>query len=117
MIRLIRKRAPLMLAALALIAAAFVVLSPRTAAQGGFQYMCDAWEQSCDDGSGSNTGDGSGGGSGGSNYLCPAPDGCVHFGCHDRSSQDHTQVCNTYKGSGDGPAVCPSVLNCKAPPK
>lgn len=42
MIKLIGKRASLLLAALTLIGAAFVGFSPRTAAQGGFQYMCDA---------------------------------------------------------------------------
>jgi hypothetical protein len=96
MIRLVVKRASLLLAALTLIGAAFVVFSPRTAAQGGFGYMCDAWEQSCDDGSGILPGGGgTAGGGSGSDYLCPAPTGCVHFGCHNRSSQDTTQVCNT----------------------
>jgi hypothetical protein len=115
MIRLIGKRASLLLVALTLIGAAFVVLSPRTAAQGGFQYMCDAWEQSCDDGSGGNLGDGGGSGGGGGGYYCKANEWCGNFGCHDKSYVDHTQVCNLYK-IGDGPGTCPSQINCtKAP--
>lgn len=119
MIRLIGKRASLILAVLVLIGATFIVLSPRTAAQGGFGYMCDAWEQSCDDGSGDwwNTGGGGGGGGGstGGAYYCKTNEWCGNFGCHDRTSIDHTQVCNLYK-IGDGPGTCPSVINCtKAP--
>lgn len=118
MVRHIGKRVPLILATLVLVGAAFFAFSPRTAAQGGFGYMCDAWEQSCDDGSGGNLGDGGGGGGGGGatgGYYCKTNEWCGNFGCHDRSTIDHTQVCNLYK-IGDGPGTCPSVINCtKAP--
>lgn len=116
MIRLIGKRASLMLAALALIGLAFVVFSPRSAAQGDFGYMCDAWEQSCDDGSGG-IGGGSGGSGGGSSggWWCRTDEWCGNFGCRNKSPIDTTQVCNLYK-IGDGPGTCPPVINCVRAP-
>ena len=113
MFRLIKKRLSLMLVALALVMATFVVLSPRTAAQGGFGYMCDAWEQSCDDGSGilpGGVGTAGGGGSTGG-YYCKTNDWCGNWGCHEKSSIDHTIVCDLYK-IGNDPGTCPSQINC-----
>jgi hypothetical protein len=127
MIKLIGKRASLLLASLTLIGAAFVVFSPRAAAgdelidYGGFDYRCDEWEQYCDNGSGDfgggSWGGGGGGTSGGSGgvYSCPSPVGCGNFGCHTRSYADHTQVCNQYK-IGDGPGTCQSIINCMYTP-
>jgi hypothetical protein len=119
MISFIGKRARLFLATLLLVGAAFVVFSTHTSAQGGFGYMCDAWEQTCDDGSGDilpGGESGGGGGGGGSAYYCPSSEWCGNFGCHRRSDTDSTQICSQYK-IGSGPGTCPSPINCKPAPK
>lgn len=55
---------------------------------------------------------GSGGGTGGGGApYCPSPTWCGNFGCHPRSIADPTQICSQYK-IGDGPGSCPSPINC-----
>jgi hypothetical protein len=84
MIKLIGTRVWLFALAAILVAGTFGAFS--SFAQGGFGYMCDAWEESCDDGSGIF---GSGGGSGGGGSGNPGtptcvtiPAGCMSFGCN-----------------------------------
>lgn len=113
MVKLYGKRTLLFLSVLVLVGAAFVLFSPGTAAQGGFDYMCNSWEQTCDDGSGDIAPGGeSGGGTGGGYYYCPSPEWCGNFGCRPRSETDPTLVCSQYK-IGSGPGTCPSPINCK----
>lgn len=113
MIKDLMKRAGLLVFTLVLVGAAFVTLYQKTAlAQGGFDYMCDAWEQTCDNGSGDWSGAGGGGGGGGTLWKCPDPLVCGNFGCHPRSIADPTQVCSRYKLDPDGPGSCPSPVNC-----
>ncbi|MDT5122934.1 MAG: hypothetical protein QOC96_2416 [Acidobacteriota bacterium] len=110
MIKFISKRLSLFLLASMLIGMILITVSHRAAAQGGFGYMCDAWEEYCDDGSGDfgGGGTGSGGGSSGS-YYCPDPTGCGDFGC---SGNGSTQVCVLYKLDPNSPGTCPAT-NCK----
>jgi hypothetical protein len=116
MIKNLMKRAFLVFSVAALLAIAHTSFrSSTTFAQGGFDYMCDAWEETCDNGSGDwwDSGGGGDGGdpTGGANYYCPYPDGCSSFGCHAVSYTNTTQVCSTY-AVVDG-ASCPGTLTCK----
>jgi len=77
--------------------------------QGGFEYMCNAWEETCDDGSGDYGG--GGGGGGGTSYTCPSPQWCSNLGCHAKSISDHTQICTQSKND-DSPFTCPTPINC-----
>jgi hypothetical protein len=56
-------------------------------------------------------GSGGGTGGGGGNYYCPSPSGCGNFGCHARSIADPTQICSQYV-IVDG-ASCPSPIDCR----
>jgi hypothetical protein len=83
MIKLIRTRVWLFALAAILVAGMFGVFS--SFAQGGFGYMCDASQESCDDGSGGFGGGGAsgGGGGGGATVTCVTiPAGCASYGCN-----------------------------------
>ena len=107
------KKSSLLVLTLPLAGAVFASLHQNTVlAQDGFDYMCDAWEQSCDNGDPTTGGD-SGGGDGQTKpWKCPDPLVCGNFGCHPRSIADTTQVCSRYKLDPDGPGTCPSPVNC-----
>lgn len=111
MIKNLKRRAFLLALSLLLIGAAMPAFHHQSTARAGFDYMCDAWEESCDDGSGGYGG--GGGGSGGSaGWVCPTNNGaCASFGCNPRSIVDPTQVCSRWVLQGQtGP--CPSPVNC-----
>ncbi len=115
MTRIMRRFYLLVLAA-ALVGAAFGSFHQSTVfAQGDWGYMCDSWEQSCDDGSGDWwESDGDGGGGGGTPHgpwVCPDMDRCNSLGCNPRSYLDQTMVCSRWKKDPDqtfpcGPANC-----------
>jgi len=114
MIKSLMRRAYLLVLALVLVGAAFASFHRSTVlAQGGFDYMCNAWEETCDNGSGDPYGGGGGGGGGspGGAWKCPNSDVCGNFGCHERSYVDHTQICSRYNFDGV-PANCSSPVNC-----
>lgn len=116
MTSLLKKNFYALILVVVLAAIAAVRLPSTTAfAQGGFGYMCDAWEESCDDGSGDwwDTGGGGGGGGdfGGGNYICPYPEGCGSLGCHSTIANPTQQTCSTYPVV-EG-ARCPGTLNCR----
>jgi hypothetical protein len=83
MIKLMGTRAWLLALAAILVAAMFGAFNS-FAQGGGFGYMCDAWEQDCDDGSGGFGSGGSGGpGGGGGTVSCVTiPPGCASLGCN-----------------------------------
>lgn len=112
MTRIMRRIYSLVLA-FALVGAALGSFHQSTAhAQGGFGYMCDAWEESCDDGSGGPwNGGGGGGGDSTTVWKCPDSQKCGNFGCHAKSIADHTQVCSRYLLEG-ATGSCPSPVNC-----
>lgn len=107
---LIRRASGLVLV-LALVGSAFVRFHSTVLAQGDFGYMCNAWEESCDNGSGGSYG-GPGSGAGGTGgWVCPDSQTCGNFGCHARSIADPTQICSRYNLEGV-PGNCSSPANC-----
>jgi hypothetical protein len=118
MTKLIGKRISPLLLASALIGLMFISASRRAAAQGGFGYMCDAWEESCDDGSGDFGGGSGGSGSGGGKWMCPAPPQPNEPPNPCRSNFMYFPVSCTFPSGGGNPqyafpanAGC-SVMNC-----
>jgi hypothetical protein len=112
MTKSLMRRASLLVFVLALIGATVPNFHQSTALA-DFDYMCDSWEESCDDGSGgTGGGTGSGSGSGGAGWLCPTNNGsCASFGCNPRSYADPTQVCSRWLIQGQS-GSCPSPVNC-----
>lgn len=113
MIKSPMRRAFLLVLVFALLSVTSGSFHKPTQAQGDWDYMCDAWEQSCDDGSGDwwNSGGGGGGGGESAVWICPNSDKCGNFGCHPRSIADPTQVCSRYNFEGV-PFNCSSPINC-----
>jgi hypothetical protein len=105
--RRVMRRVYLLVLASALVGAAFGSFHQSAVSAQGFGYMCDAWEESCDNGSGSYSG-GGGTGSGGSGprWTCiTVPAGCISFGCNG-GSNGVPATCAMSRNGTDPNAVC-----------
>lgn len=121
MIKFISKRISLLLLA-AMLGLTLFAVSRHATAQGGFQYMCDAWEESCDDGSG-DFGGGSSGGGGGVKPYCAVPEAginggriCKADGCRLAPNYPNTYVCDYKYQKADGTYSsdgCPPLEQCE----
>ena len=116
----IMKRLCLLALASALVGAALGSFHQSTVfAQGGFGYMCNAWEETCDDGSGDPWGGDSGGGGDPANsgWYCPIAGvtvdqkTCTSTGCRAYSTAYPVQVC-VFRSS-DGHGGCPPLERCQ----
>jgi hypothetical protein len=116
MIKSVIRRASLLVLVSALVGAALGSRHQSTALA-DWEYMCDAWEETCD-GSGDPWGGGGGGGGGGSaGWYCPigvvtvGSKTCTSTGCRAYSPSYPTQVC-VFRSS-DGQGGCPPLEQCQ----
>ena len=111
MIKSLKRRAFLLVVVSALVGAALPSFHQQSTALADWEYMCDSWEQSCDDGSGGGPGGGNGGGGSGG-WMCPTNNNTCGtlVGCHPRTTTDPTQVCSRY--NLEGQTGCTSPVNC-----
>jgi hypothetical protein len=110
--RRIIRRVYLLVLASALVGAAFGSFHRSTVFADGFDYMCDASQESCDDGSGSGGGGSSTpGGGGGGAYTCPTVAGCGNWGCY--ANSQGVQTCALY--NLEGSTHCTGTRTCTRP--
>lgn len=98
MIKLIVRRASLLVLAAILVGSIFGSYNSVTMAddggEGGPVIFYNAYDDS------------------GGTVTCPDSQTCGNLGCNRRSIADPTQVCSRWKLEGTGPGTCPSPVNC-----
>ncbi len=108
MIKSMMRRAYLLVLASALVGAGVGSFHQSTAlGQGGIGGICNAWEETCDDGSGGpwdSGGDSGGGDSSGSHYCKTVPPHCISLGCNGGNGKPYT--CAMSQDGTDPNAVC-----------
>jgi hypothetical protein len=115
MIKLVLRRTFLFLLSATLVAATLGAFHPKSV-KGDWDYMCNAWEESCEEGG--TGGPGGGNGSGGDNgHYCAVPSvtvngvTCTASGCKVYSSAHPVFVCD-YRTTGGTSAGCPPLEQC-----